>query len=213
MGLDGVTVNNDFIYSLSLKLPLFLPQSVSSPPIVVFLPLSLRKNAKNRLYAVLTRHLFAYLYFLREVVDLLEPHLRENFGDQSRKISTKESTLVFSGKGRLSLSLFCKVLHIDLCPADNQGHLKPNDPLPKNPERYTAVAPALPVSESFAASFLATAAFQPRNLQTIFLPSKQDVDLASIQQHFDDFNRRLSNSSKCLSYSRKKTINSKNLLF
>ena len=54
---------------------------------------------------------------------------------------------------------------------------------------YTAVAPALAVSESLAASFPATAAFQPRNLQTIFSPSKQDVDLASIQQQFDDLKK------------------------
>ena len=35
-----------------------------------------------------------------EVVDLLEPHLRENFGDQSRNIGPKESILVYSGEGR-----------------------------------------------------------------------------------------------------------------
>ena len=45
------------------------------------------------------------------------------------------------------------------------------------------------MSESLAASFPATAAFQPRNLQTIFSPSKQDVDLASIQQQFDDIKK------------------------
>ena len=45
------------------------------------------------------------------------------------------------------------------------------------------------MSESLAASFPATAAFQPRNLQTIFSPSKQDVDLASIQRQFDDLKK------------------------
>ena len=35
-----------------------------------------------------------------EVVDLLEPHLPENFGDQSHNIGPKESILVFSGEGR-----------------------------------------------------------------------------------------------------------------
>ena len=43
------------------------------------------------------------------------------------------------------------------------------------------------MSESLAASHPHTAAFQSRNLQTIFSPSKQDVDLAGIQRQFDDF--------------------------
>jgi septal ring factor EnvC (AmiA/AmiB activator) len=76
--------------------------------------------------------------------------------------------------------------------------LEPDKPLPKNPGRYTAIAPALPVSESLAAILPATAAFQPRNLQTIFSPSKQDVDLAIIRQQIDDLKRNTVKQDKMI---------------
>ena len=44
-----------------------------------------------------------------EVVDLLKPHLRENFSDQSRKIGPKESILVFVVTAVVSFSF----AHID----------------------------------------------------------------------------------------------------
>lgn len=43
------------------------------------------------------------------------------------------------------------------------------------------------MSESLAASLPATVAFQPRNLQTFFSPSKQDVDLAYVLRNIEDF--------------------------
>ena len=111
-------------------------------------------------------------------VDQLEPHLRENFGDQSNKIGPKESILVSSGEcSRLYLSFASHTL------TDNQGFLEPNNSLLKNTGGYTAVAPALSVGESIPA----ITAVQPRNLQTIFSSSKQDVDPDSIQRQIDDF--------------------------
>jgi hypothetical protein len=46
-----------------------------------------------------------------EVVDLLEPHLREKFGDQSRKIGPKESILVYSGECSCLYLSFARLTH------------------------------------------------------------------------------------------------------
>ena len=104
-----------------------------------------------------------------DVVDLLEPHLI---------LAPKNPFWFFQVSAVCLLPSFARLTRWP-CPTDNQGLLKPNDTLPKNPGRYTAVAPALPVSESLAASF--PAAFLPHNLQTIFSPSKHDVDITKNQ--------------------------------
>ncbi|KAF8798558.1 hypothetical protein BYT27DRAFT_7264700 [Phlegmacium glaucopus] len=64
----------------------------------------------------------------------------------------------------------------------SQGLLNPGL-LPKDAGRYTAIAPALPKSDSFVANFPSLAAFQPDNLTTIFSPGV-DSDLALLKQQF-----------------------------
>ena len=69
--------------------------------------------------------------------------------------------------------------------------------LPKEPGRYTAIAPALPVSGSLAADLPTIAAFQPHTLQTIFSPfSKDHVDLVDMQRQFEDLKQNTENSEE-----------------
>ena len=76
-----------------------------------------------------------------EVVNLLQPHLQENFGNQSRKIGSKESILVFSGECSVSIHPL-HVSHVDLvlqlirafwnqtvCSPKNQGGTPPSPQL------------------------------------------------------------------------------------
>ena len=118
-----------------------------------------------------------------EVGDPLELHPREKFGDQSRKIGLKESEsiLVFSGEGSRHYLSFACLLHCQTIKAFWDQTTRSQKT--QGSTKYAAVAPALPVGESLPA----TTAVQPSNSQTIFSPSKQDVDLASIQRQIEDF--------------------------
>ena len=118
-----------------------------------------------------------------EVGDPLELHPQEKFGDQSRKIGPKESEsiLVFSGEGSRHYLSFACLTHCQTIKAFWDQTTRSQKT--QGSTKYAAVAPALPVGESLPA----TTAVQPSNSQTIFSPSKQDVDLASIQRQIEDF--------------------------